>query len=109
MADLVVASDPIAAAAARVEEAVRAVDAEREAARLAIPGGSAAAVVGPVREALGEVWRRALAKRLLHRCAPQVRSAMLAGDQRQSGHGEAKLPRHMFGGLTLQSALVYHG
>ena len=71
MADLVVASDPIAAAAARVEEAVRAVDAEREAARLAIPGGSAAAVVGAVREALGEVWRRVRLTWVDERCVPR--------------------------------------
>lgn len=62
--------DPVRLAATRLADAVAAVDRARGAARLAIPGGSALAAVGPAREALGGVWSRVRLTWVDERCVP---------------------------------------
>lgn len=61
---------PLAAAAERLVEAIRAVDARRGSARLAISGGSAASVIAKVREELGSAWGRVSLTWADERCEP---------------------------------------
>ena len=68
--ELHVSRDPISEARARWVRAVRSADRERGYARLAIPGGSAAAVVRHTRIILGDVWRRSRLTYTDERCVP---------------------------------------
>ncbi len=67
---LVRASDPIEVAAELLADALLELDRVRGAARLAIPGGSALAALGPARIRLGEAWSRVLLTWVDERCVP---------------------------------------
>ena len=85
MAELVIADDPRAAAASRVAAAVqRAVD-ERGSARLAIAGGSAAAVVAVARELIGPAWRATRLTWVDERCVPWRDPASNRGEAHRQG------------------------
>jgi len=70
MAEVVVDDAPMARAAGVLADAVAAVDRARGGARLAVPGGSALAVLGPARRALGTRWRRVRLTWVDERCVP---------------------------------------
>lgn len=61
---------PLAEAGRRLAERVRRVAAERGAARLAIPGGSAAGAIAPARSALGSAWGHVRLTWVDERCVP---------------------------------------
>jgi 6-phosphogluconolactonase len=64
------ATDPIEAAAGLLVDAVEELDRVRGVARLAIPGGSALAALGPARKRLGGAWARVLLTWVDERCVP---------------------------------------
>lgn len=85
---LVVSDEPLAAAAAHLCRVVRERVAERGFARLAIPGGSVAAVVAPARKALGDAWHSVRLTWVDERC--------VAFDSPESNRGQA----HRSGALS---------
>ncbi len=79
---IVASEDPVAEAARLVAAALTEIDAAAGAARLAIPGGSALAAVGPLRRRLApEAWRRLRLTWVDERCVPF--------DHRDSNRGQA--------------------
>ncbi len=70
MTELVASESPLEAAAEQLVAALRAVDARRGHARLAISGGSSAAVIAKVREELGSMWGRVSLTWADERCVP---------------------------------------
>jgi len=77
--------DPVGTAVGLVAAAVARADAQSDAPRLAIPGGSALAAVGPVRAALGEVWSRVRLTWVDERCVANTDSASNRGSAYRSG------------------------
>lgn len=69
---LSVTSRPAARAAELIAEALAVADARTGSARLAIPGGSALAAVGPARVRLGVIWRRVRLTWCDERCVPSA-------------------------------------
>lgn len=68
------AEDPVAVAAARLAEAVAALARADGRVRLAVPGGSALAALGPARKALGADWSRVYLTWVDERCVPDASS-----------------------------------
>jgi 6-phosphogluconolactonase len=73
------AADPVPRAAALLARAVAAVDRRRGRARLAVPGGSAVAALGPARRALASAWSRACLTWVDERCVPAADAASNRG------------------------------
>jgi 6-phosphogluconolactonase len=93
VAELVRADEPTSACARAVAEALGAIDAARGRARLAIPGGSAAACVGPIRRALGAAaWSRLALTWGDERCVPFDDPASNRGAAYRSGALDAAAP-----------------
>jgi 6-phosphogluconolactonase len=67
---LVRAGDPVESAGALLADGVLAVDRERGATRLAIPGGSALPALAAAQRRLGDAWRRVLLTWVDERCVP---------------------------------------
>jgi 6-phosphogluconolactonase len=82
---LVCAGDPIEAAGALLVEAVRTVDGSRGTTRLAIPGGSALAALGPARRQLGDTWTRVLLTWVDERCVPLAHEESNRGSAYRAG------------------------
>lgn len=76
------ADDPVAAASVALVDALSATLAERDEARLAIPGGSALAALPRTRERLGGAWKRVALTWLDERCVPE--------SDPESNHGAAR-------------------
>lgn len=95
--------DPVRLAATRLADAVAAVDRATGSARLAIPGGSALAAVGPAREALGGIWSRVRLTWVDERCVPEHDRASNRGAAYREGALDARdppadeLPLHLEG------------
>jgi 6-phosphogluconolactonase len=77
--------DPVGAAAELVVAAVARADTRGGAPRLAIPGGSALAAVGPAREALGGIWSRVRLTWVDERCVANTDAASNRGSAYRSG------------------------
>lgn len=87
-----VSADPLAAATAALVEAVREADERRGAARLAVPGGSAATAIRPAREALGPVWRRVRLTWTDERCVPVAAQDSNRGNAHRDGSLSERSP-----------------
>lgn len=92
MAELVRADEPTSACARAVAEALREVDNVRGHARLAIPGGSAAACVAQVRGLLGPVWSRLFLTWGDERCVPFEHADSNRGAAYRAGLLDAAAP-----------------
>lgn len=89
---IVRAGDPVAAASALLAEAIAAADGRRGAARLAIPGGSALAALGPARARVGAAWERVRLTWVDERCVPFADAASNRGEAYRSGALDAAHP-----------------
>lgn len=86
MVDLVCTSRPVEEAARRIAEALRVIlDSGREP-RFAVPGGSAAAALGPVRRHLGDRWGRVRLTWVDERLAPLDHPESNRGAALAAGH-----------------------
>lgn len=79
--ELIVHADPVARAVELVVAHLRPLAHPR----LAVPGGSAAAAVGPIREALGARWERLLLTYTDERCVPMDSSDSIRGELYRQG------------------------
>lgn len=77
--------DVVASGALLLVESLSAVDSERGCARLAIPGGSALAALGPARAQLGPAWSRVLLTWVDERCVPFADPRSNRGEAYRSG------------------------
>jgi 6-phosphogluconolactonase len=86
---LVRATDPLEVAAGLLADAVGELDRVRGAARLAIPGGSVLAALGPARKRLGKAWARVLLTWVDERCVPFAHAESNRGAAYRAGYLDA--------------------
>jgi 6-phosphogluconolactonase len=89
---VVTSGAPIDEAARRLVEAMRDAIARGGRARLAVPGGSAAAVLGPVRRSLGTGWTKVALTWVDERCVPLSDNASNRGAAYRAGLLDAAAP-----------------
>ena len=95
---VVVSRDPVAIAAEMLADVLRQEMLESELVRLAVPGGSALAALGPARAALGEAFGRVQLTWVDERCVPVADADSNRGAAERSGvlgHDEGPAPRHV--------------
>lgn len=89
---LVQTAEPIQMAAELLARAVALTERRRPAPRVAIPGGSAAACVGPARSMLGELWARVRLTWVDERCVAASAAESNRGEAYRSGALDAAHP-----------------